>query len=316
MAPKISVIIPTYYRNDVLPEAIESVLRQEYEPVEVIVVDDSGEGAAEPVIEEYDEVRGVIREENGNWKAALTTGIESSAGEYVQFLDDDDKLLEGKLTKTAEVLRENPEVGVSYCGVLRGEERCYPNPSVFGEFLEEAMAFQTFPMWTGSMLIEREVLLDCLPLAGMGEDDDLDIELGDTDLKIELARRTKTDYVDEILAFYRQETNDRWTGPRRFKKVRQNVEHQRELYDQYPSIRRDLLASWHQKQAVYWLEEEAWSHKPVSHFLRAAHYADAPAEMIKNGAGAVLSLFGRPGWHLAESVRHSLSHDERRHTVS
>ncbi|WP_217900324.1 MULTISPECIES: glycosyltransferase [unclassified Halorubrum] len=36
------MIIPTYYRNDVLPEAIESALSQEYKPVEVIVVDDSG----------------------------------------------------------------------------------------------------------------------------------------------------------------------------------------------------------------------------------------------------------------------------------
>jgi len=76
VTPKISIIIPTYYRNDVLPEAIESVLDQNYEPTEVIVVDDSGEGNAEPVIAEYDEVRGIIREENGNWKAALTTGIE------------------------------------------------------------------------------------------------------------------------------------------------------------------------------------------------------------------------------------------------
>ncbi|WP_217900325.1 MULTISPECIES: hypothetical protein [unclassified Halorubrum] len=116
----------------------------------------------------------MIREENGNWKAALTTGIRSSTGESVQFLDDDDdRLLEGKLTRTAAVLRESPEVGVSYCGVLRGDERWYPKPNVSGDFLEEALAFQTFPMWTGSMLIEREVLLDCLPLAGMGEDDDL-----------------------------------------------------------------------------------------------------------------------------------------------
>ncbi|MGM0718678.1 MAG: glycosyltransferase family 2 protein [Halobacteriota archaeon] len=313
MAPQISVIIPTYYRNDLLPEAIESVLSQDYEPVEVIVVDDSGEGNAEPVIEEYDGVRGIIREENGNWKAALTTGIKASTGEYVQLLDDDDKLLEGKLAKTAEVLRENPEVGVSYCGVLRDDKKYYPKPSVSGDFLEEALAFQTFPMWTGSMLIERDVLFDCLPLAGMGEDHDLDIELGDTDLKIELAQRTKTDYVDEILAFYRQDTNDRWTGNRRFKKVKQNVQHQRELYDQYPSIRRDLLASWHQKQAVYCVEEKVWSHEAISHFLHAAYYASSPADKTKCVAGTVASLFGRPGWRLTSPLRDSLS---RRYTES
>ena len=314
MPPKISVIIPTYYRNDLLREAIESVLSQEYEPVELIVVDDSGEGNAEPVLAEYDEVRGIFHEENGNWKAALTTGIEASTGEDVQLLDDDDKLLEGKLTKTAEVLSENPEVGVSYCGVLRGKEQCYPKPRVSGDFLKEALAFQTFPMWTGSMLIEREVLLDCLPLAGMGDDHDLDIELGDTDLKIELARRTKTDYVDEILAFYRQESNDRWTGPRRFRKVKQNVEHQRELYDQYPSVRNELLTLWHQRQAAYWLEEGVWSHRAVSHLLRAAYRADGPARKLKYGAGAAASVFGRPGWNIATRAQNALSRD-RRHIV-
>lgn len=314
MPPKVSVIIPTYYRNDLLPEAIESVLSQDYDPVEIIVVDDSGEGNAEPVIAEYDDVRGIIREENGNWKAALTTGIEASTGEYIQLLDDDDTLFEGKLTKTAQVLQENPEVGVSYCGVLKGDERYYPRSRVSGDFLEEALAFQTFPMWTGSMLIEREVLLDCLPLAGMGEDHDLDIELGDTDLKIELARRTKTDYVDEILAFYRQDTNDRWTGPRRFKKVKQNVDHQRELYDQYPSLRDNLLASWHQKQAAYWLGEKVWSPKAISHLIRAAYYADAPANKLKSSLGAAASVFGRPGWNIAMYVRDRLSPRERPHS--
>lgn len=305
MDQTISVIIPTYYRNNLLPKAIESVLHQDYEPVELIVVDDSGEGHAEPVIDEYDEVQGIIREENGNWNAALTTGIEASTGEYIQFLDDDDELLEGKLTKTAEVLRENPDVGVSYCGVIRGDEPKYPKPNVSGEFLREALAFRTFPLWTGSMLIEREVLIDCLPLAGMGKDHDLDIPLGDTDLKIELARRTKVDYVDECLAFYRQETNERWTGPRRFKKVKQNVEHQRELYDRYPSIRRELLASWHQKQAVYWLEERVWSHKAITHFLRAAYHANGVGNRVKCGAGAAASVFGRPGWNVAEAVRNA-----------
>lgn len=303
MPPKISVIIATYYRNDLLSQAIESVLEQDYEPLEIIVVDDSGEGNAEPVIAEYDDVRGIIHEENGNWAAAYTTGIKASTGEYIQLLDDDDKLLAGKLTKTAEVLQENPEVGVSYCGVRRDDDPYYPKPSVSGDFLEEALAFQTFPMWTGSMLIEREVLLDCLPLAGMGEDHDLDIGLGDTDLKIELARRTKTDYVDEILAFYRQDTNDKWTGPRRFKKVKQNVEHQRELYDQYPAIRDDLLASWHQKQAVYWLETDVWSHRAISHLIHAVYYGNTPAKKLTYGLGAAASILGRPGWNLAMHVR-------------
>ncbi|WP_435062765.1 glycosyltransferase family 2 protein [Halobaculum sp. EA56] len=305
MPPTISVIIPTHYRNDLLPEAIESVGAQGYEPVELVVVDDSGEGHAEPVLEEYGDVidEAVVREENGGWQAAYTTGIEASTGEYVQFLDDDDRLLEGKLTKTAAVLRENPEVGVSYCGVLWGDEPRYPKPEVSGDVLEHALAFRTFPLWTGSMLMERSVLTDCMPFAGMAPDDDLDIELGDTDLKIALALRTKVDYVDECLVVYRQEGNKLWTGARRLEKVKQNIRHRQGLYDRYPEIRRELLATWHQKHGRYLLEESTWSPSAVYHFLLATYYAEGVGGRLRCGAGTVASLFGLPGWTLAERVR-------------
>lgn len=301
MAPEVSVIIPTHYRNDLLREAIESVLNQEYDPVELVVVDDSGEGHAEPVLREYEEVKQIIREENGGWQAAYTTGIEASTGEYVQFLDDDDYLLDGKLTKTARVLQENPDVGVSYCGVIRGDEKHYPKPEVSGDILEHALRFQTFPLWTGSMLMEREVLVDCMPFAGMGEDDDLEIELGDTDLKIELARRTKFDYVDECLVYYRRDTNKLWTGLRKFRKVKQNIKHQSELYDKYPEIRRSLLSFWYERQGKNLLREQRWSAHATGCFLKSAYYADN--NKLPKVIAAVASLLGRPGLHTAQYAR-------------
>lgn len=302
MDPKISVIIPTHYRNDLLTGAIESVLDQDYDPVELIVVDDSGEGHAEAVLAEYDAVTPVIREENGGWAAAYTSGVEASTGEYIQFLDDDDYLLEGKLRKTAAVLRENPDVGVSYCGVIKGDnERFPPKPEVSGDILEHALAFQTFPLWTGSMLMERDVLLDCMPLAGMDEDDDLEIELGDTDLKIELARRTQFEYVDECLAYYRRDGNKLWTGLRRFRKVQQNVRHQRQLYDQYPEIRRALLSTWYERQGQSWLRERPWSANAILCFAKAAYYADE--NRLEKGIQTGASLFGRPGLRAARRAR-------------
>lgn len=302
MNPKISVIIPTHYRNDLLPEAIESVFAQDYEPVEVLVVDDSGERHAEPVLREYDDVNSVYMEENGGWAAAYSAGIEASTGDYIQLLDDDDYLLEGKLTKTAAVLQENPDVGVSYCGVIWGDEgEFYPKPEVRGDILEHALRFQTFPLWTGSMLMERDVLLDCMPLAGMAEDDDLDIELGDTDLKIRLAERTAFDYVDECLVYYRRGGNKLWTGLRKARKVKQNVEHQRELYDQYPAIKRSLLSEWHERQGQAWLEERLWSASAILCFVKAAYYADGTK--VPKAVEAVASIFGRPGLRTVQRAR-------------
>lgn len=311
MNPKISVITPTHYRNELLRETIESVLHQDYEPVEHIVVDDSGEGHAKPVTEEYDEVDYIDRDENGGWAAAYTTGIEASTGEYIQFLDDDDLLLSGKLTRTADVLQENPDVGVSYCGVVRGNDGCFrPNPEVSGDILEHALRFQTFPLWTGSMLMERDVLEDCLPLAGMGEDHDLDIELGDTDLKIELARRTEFAYVEDCLAFYRREGNKLWSGTRKFKKVLQNVRHQSELYDQYPEVRRSLLAAWYERQGKTLLRERPWSAKATLYFLKATYYADE--SRLPKGVEAAASLGGRPGVTAAKRLRDAITGNPNR----
>jgi glycosyltransferase involved in cell wall biosynthesis len=304
MNPKISVIIPTYYRNDLLPEAIESVGNQDYDPVELIVVDDSGEGHAEPVLERYGEVidEAIVRDENGGWQAAYTYGIEASTGDYIQFLDDDDYLLEGKLRKTAAVLQENPEVGVSYCGAIKGDEgRFPPKPEVRGDILEDALRFQTFPLWTGTMLMEREVLLDCMPLAGMAEGDDLEIELGDTDLKIELARRTQFDYVDECLVFYRRGENLLWTGDRRLRKIKQNIRHQSELYDQYPEIRRALLSEWYGKTARMYLEERPWSAKAILYFLKSTYYSEE--HTLERGIETVASVFGQPGLNTASRAR-------------
>jgi hypothetical protein len=151
------------------------------------------------------------------------------------------------------------------------------------------------------MLMRREILEDCLPLAGMGEDDDLDIELGDTDLKIELAKRTKFDYVDECLVFYRRDGNKLWTGLRKFRKVKQNVEHQREIYNQYPEIRRSLLSSWYERQGDTWLEKRSWSPRAIWCFAKSMYYADE--NRVSKAGLTIASVFGRLGVSAARSGR-------------
>jgi len=298
MGAKISIIIDTYYRNDLLREAIESVIQQDYDPTEIIVVDDSGECHAEPVLREYDEVDAIFMDEEVGWSAAYTTGIRASTGEYIQLLDDDDYLLEGKLRQTAELLRRNPTVGVSYCGVIKGDEGCFqPKPEVSGDILEDALGFRTFPLWTGSMLIRRDVLVDCLPLHDYA---------GDTDLKIELARRTAFEYVDECLAYYRRERSRKWVGHHKFEEVKRVVRNKRELYAQYPEIRDELLSSWYMREGFFWLRERRWSQRSIVCFLKSAYHATDSDEKIKSAIIAAASVFGRPGMIRAFRIRNKL----------
>lgn len=287
--PKISVIIATYYRNDLVRDAIESVLDQDYEPIELIVVDDSGEGHAEPVLDEYDEIQPIIRETNGDWAAAYTTGIEAGSGEYFQFLDDDDYLLPGKLAKTAEVLSADPEVGVAFCGVEEeGVGAVRPDPGLRGDILERALRFRTYPVCTISMLMEREVLEDTLPFATYADDHDL---------KIELAKRTKFDYVDECLVYRRVLEDRKWSGWNRIREMKAVLEHQRDVYEQYPEIHRATLAHTLTQEGNLRLEEQLWSPRAIACFAKAAFLT---TEYRSFYVGRLLgSFFGRPGMSLA-----------------
>ena len=98
--PLVSVVIPTYNRPVYLKRAIESVLNQTYNPIEIVVVDDnnptdSARKETEALMEEYQGRQNIAylkHEKNKNGSAARNTGYRHSKGEYITFLDDDDEL--------------------------------------------------------------------------------------------------------------------------------------------------------------------------------------------------------------------------------
>ena len=105
---KVSVIIPTYKRSTVICRAVDSVLAQTLDSVEVIVVDDNGIGTeagiktAEVMEKNYSDntkVHYIQHEKNKNGSAARNTGIRAAHGEFISFLDDDDIYLPERLEK-------------------------------------------------------------------------------------------------------------------------------------------------------------------------------------------------------------------------
>lgn len=108
--PLVSVVIPAFEAERFLAEAIESVLAQDYEPVETIVVDDgSGDRTAE-VAARYEGVH-VIAQENAGPSAARNRGFAASRGEFVAFHDADDAMTPDKLSVQVGHMLDNPEVG-------------------------------------------------------------------------------------------------------------------------------------------------------------------------------------------------------------
>lgn len=96
----ISVIIPVYNACSTIVRAVDSILMQEFDPVEVIVVDDGstdGSGAVCDELASQDERIRVIHKENGGVSSARNAGLEAAEGEYVMFLDADDAVRYGAL---------------------------------------------------------------------------------------------------------------------------------------------------------------------------------------------------------------------------
>jgi glycosyltransferase involved in cell wall biosynthesis len=119
--PLVSVVIPTYGRPEYLQRAVESVAQQEYDRLELVVVDDCSPTPAEQSLSELDlgdiEVTIVRHDENQGANVARNNGIRKSAGEYVAFLDDDDIWEPAKIRKQVEAFQTAPDdVGVVYTG--------------------------------------------------------------------------------------------------------------------------------------------------------------------------------------------------------
>jgi glycosyltransferase involved in cell wall biosynthesis len=106
-APLVSVVIPCYNQAHFLREAVESVRRQSYPRVETILVDDGSTDDTTAVAAELG-VR-CIRQENRGLAGARNRGLAESSGDYVVFLDADDRLLPYGLEANADAFKERPE---------------------------------------------------------------------------------------------------------------------------------------------------------------------------------------------------------------
>lgn len=118
--PKVSTIIPTYNRSTYVVSAIDSASNQTYIDHEIIVVDDGSLDNTKEILRPYIE-SGKIRyfyQENKGPAAARNKGIREARGEYISFLDSDDKALPNKLEEQVKILDENKNIGLVYGKIL------------------------------------------------------------------------------------------------------------------------------------------------------------------------------------------------------
>jgi glycosyltransferase involved in cell wall biosynthesis len=142
--PVVSVIIPCYRQAHFLSDAIESALTQTYPNVEVIVVNDGSPDDTAGVAARYSGVR-YIEQANSGLAAARNAGLAHSRGEFIVFLDADDRLMPDALRLNAALLGSNPAAGfvagtshyISRDGTpIPTDHRAWPSGDIYAALLQ------------------------------------------------------------------------------------------------------------------------------------------------------------------------------------
>jgi glycosyltransferase involved in cell wall biosynthesis len=115
--PLVTVIVPAYNYAQFIADTLASVQAQSYQHWECIVVDDGSTDDTNAVVRRFSETdRRIkyVRQDNQGLAAARNSGVASSAGEYLQFLDADDLLEEKKLERQVEFLDQHPQIDIVF----------------------------------------------------------------------------------------------------------------------------------------------------------------------------------------------------------
>lgn len=112
-SPLISVIVPSFNRAHLIIESLDSIYYQTYRPIEVVLVDDGSKDETRKIVENWTRDKSAddfsvryVYQENAGAGAARNRGIKESNGEYVQFLDSDDRIHPARFERLVEVFEE------------------------------------------------------------------------------------------------------------------------------------------------------------------------------------------------------------------
>src|SRR5215207_3618778 len=200
-AALVTVVIPCYNQAHFLEEAIESVLAQSHPNFEIIVIDDGSTDDTSEVAERYPGVR-LFRQDNQGLAAARNAGLWRSKGEYLVFLDADDRLLPWALEVGLKHLNAHPEcafvsgyyrpIAVDGSPLSLPQQQHRTEKDHYLELLREG------PSWPPVTVMFRRSVFE-----SVGGFDASLRAAEDYDMYLRIARRWPINRHDEVVAQYR-----------------------------------------------------------------------------------------------------------------
>lgn len=195
----VSIIIPTYNREDTIMRAIQSVLHQSYPYFELIIVDDHSVDNTENVVQSIrdDRIKYYKLDENKGVSGARNEGVRRSKYDIIAFQDSDDEWLPQKLEKQILALEQSaPDVGLVYHMYEMDSGRIFPPDWAKKEWRQGYILpylFYQNMVGAPTMLLYKE----CFYAVG-GFCEELRC-LEDYEFILRFSDKYKVSYIDEIL---------------------------------------------------------------------------------------------------------------------
>ncbi len=266
-APLVTVVIAYYNRPEYIRESIESALAQTHSPVEVIVVDDGSTEDAHRVLRAIPGTT-IIRQPNAGVAAARNRGVAAARGEYVMFLDHDDRLMPGAIASHLRAIQfkpGNPKAGLVFgalrqidsAGQIKGAPYiCAPRRNYFLSML------QGNPIHCpAAAMILREAMLD---VGGM----DPEVAPGDDlDLYLRIARQYRVVRHTDLTAEYRiHSENVSHSSPTMIRAAQVVLDKVERTMVLSPAERRSLTLGRARAAAYYSGQNAFWRKAQLSYF--------------------------------------------------
>jgi glycosyltransferase involved in cell wall biosynthesis len=284
-----SVVIPLYNKEDYIQKAIDSVLQQSHEDLELIVVNDGSTDNSLEIVQEFKDSRiKIIDQSNFGVSIARNNGVKAARYDHIAFLDADDWWDLHYLQEMQQLIHKYPDAGLwaaKYFKVKFGREteaRVGLEKGFKQGYIDYFKVYST-TMWmpiTSSFIIPKEIFKE---LTGYKAN----IKIGeDFDLWVRIALKYKIAYLNKVLVYYNQDVdaNNRAVGGGRIWKPENHYIFQLEYLKKEEKINPSLkhlldklrlrallryhLAGVHRKETKRILAEIDFSAQPFSWHLK------------------------------------------------
>jgi len=274
-APAVSVVIPAYNAAKTIGSAIQSVLNQTFQDLEVIVVDDGSTDETPSQAQLFNGHIRYVRQEHAGPGAARNRGVTEARGAFLAFLDADDLWFPNKLEAQLEIFRREPSVEAVQCSAYLVNDAlevietraCRPKQDTYLDVLR----FRNLPALSSTLLVRKAYLES---VGGFSAD------FEETwDMACRLARHGRLRSMPDFLALYRQHPGNRSHDMRIFRgsgfRTLRRVFADPTLE---PAVRRHQASIWARFYAM--LAGGYWRHRNWRQTLRWARRALATSPTV------------------------------------